>query len=113
MFVIEDDIEEETDETQSKLPQSKAGIPQTAVGNCANRNCGILLFPEPEAVPDGWIIVWHINCGGYCPECLLALSAETLTLWGIDPAAREKAQHILDTIPEYASNKVQVAYEQP
>ena len=109
MFVINDI--EETDE--DKRPQSKAGIPPTAVGNCANRNCGILLFPEPADVPDGWIIIWHIDCGGYCPECLLALSAETAMLYGIDPAAREKARHILDVIPAYASNKKQVTYEQP
>lgn len=94
----------ETKPKTKKRTQSKTELPETATGQCANRNCGTVLFAKPEDVPGGWIIVWHVDCGGYCPECLLRLSQATLALYGIDPAAHEKARRILETIPETASN---------
>jgi hypothetical protein len=36
-----------------------------------------------------------VDCGGYCPECLLRLSQATMAIYGIDPAARDKARRIL------------------
>ena len=104
MFAINEETAPKT--KTKKRTQSKTELPETATGQCANRYCGTVLFSEPEDVPGGWIIVWHVDCGGYCPECLLTLSQATMALYGIDPAAREKARHILETIPETASHKV-------
>lgn len=87
-----------------KRSQAKANLPETAVGYCANHYCGTVLFNEAAHVPPGWILIWHLNCGGYCPECILELNTETLFLWGINPAAQAKAQLILDTILPTASN---------
>ena len=99
-------VEEKRGRGRPKRTQHRTQLPSTAVGQCANRHCGTVLFPEPQDVPGGYIIVWHVNCGGYCPECLLALSAETSAIYGIDPAARDKARRILETIAETASHKV-------
>lgn len=104
MFVLNEEIETEPKTKTKKRTQGKTELAETATGQCANRYCGTVLFDQPEDVPGGWIIVWHVDCGGYCPECLLALSQATMAIYGIDPAAREKARRILDTIPETASN---------
>jgi len=101
MFAIQE--VEPTTKTKKRV-QNKTELPETATGQCANRNCGTVLFDQPEDVPGGWIIVWHVDCGGYCPECLLRLSQATMAIYGIDPAARDKARRILDTVPETASN---------
>lgn len=99
MFAINEKIKKPT-----KRNQTKTELPDTAFGRCANRDCGTVLFDNADAVPGGWIIIWHVNCGGYCPECALELSAETMLIWGIDPTAQAKAQLILETFPANASN---------
>ena len=51
------------EETTRKRGQ-KTELAETATGQCANRYCGTVLFDQPEDVPGGWIIVWHVDCGG-------------------------------------------------
>ena len=46
--------------------------PDDSAGRCADPRCGIILYDNPAIIPDGWIIIWHTNVAGYCPECALA-----------------------------------------
>lgn len=55
-------------------------------GNCAA--CGALLFAEADEVPHGWIVHWHVDCGGHCPECALRERAGD-----IDRAVTVLAEH--------------------
>lgn len=49
--------------------QSEKILPPNAVGHCIADGCGIILFDDPTAIPGGWIIIFHVNVGGMCPEC--------------------------------------------
>lgn len=65
-------------------------------GNCRGKGCGIVLCDSIYTVPLGWIIIWHIDCEGYCPECAVRENAGNV----------EMAQTLLDTIPDIMSNQL-------
>lgn len=39
---------------------------------CMRVQCGINLVAEIADVPARWVVGFHVNCGGYCPECAVA-----------------------------------------
>lgn len=42
------------------------------VGQCMRAQCGINLVADVADVPHRWVVAFHVDCGGYCPECAVA-----------------------------------------
>lgn len=38
-------------------------------GRCGR--CYIILIQSVSALPEGWAPQYHVDCGGFCPECAL------------------------------------------
>jgi len=49
----------------------QVAIANGASNQCAAPLCGSILYADTASVPAGWILHWHVDCGGYCPECAL------------------------------------------
>lgn len=48
--------------------------PDRPSDRCRNSACGAVLYSSEDKIPKGWIVTWHLDCGGYCAACAVALN---------------------------------------